>query len=275
MNRWIVGLVVGLLGVAFLIAPTDASLISDGVTSSSYTTLGSKWEPGAHTASLGPMGTPGGATWSIMAAGIAKGASETHGSLSTSMDLMGAPGTADEAAILNAALNVWAAVSSFTNLGQVADGGGTPELDTVGSPSSHVGDIRIGAYNFTGSTLAHAYQPGTHAEFGNGTIGGDIHFDNDRTWVDDAADVTSNSQYDFFTVALHEFGHSLGLGHSADSTSVMWWQYSGARRVLTADDIAGIQLIYGVVPEPSTFVVWSLLAGFGLTLARRRRRKLA
>jgi hypothetical protein len=49
-----------------------------------------------------------------------------------------------------------------------------------------------------------------------------------------------NSQYDFETVVAHELGHSLGLGHSTDTNSVMY-PYLGtgqARRSLTSSDLA-------------------------------------
>ena len=47
------------------------------------------------------------------------------------------------------------------------------------------------------------------------------------------------------TVAAHEFGHSLGLAHSTDPGALMFPFYGGARRFLGADDVLGIQTIYG------------------------------
>lgn len=52
----------------------------------------------------------------------------------------------------------------------------------------------------------------------------------------------------FFTVALHEIGHSLGLGHEDDVVAIMNASVNNTNRNLTdltADDIAGIQAIYG------------------------------
>ncbi len=47
-------------------------------------------------------------------------------------------------------------------------------------------------------------------------------------------------------VAVHELGHSLGLGHSNIRGSVMFPTYPGFSQVaLHSDDIAAIQMLYG------------------------------
>lgn len=60
--------------------------------------------------------------------------------------------------------------------------------------------------------------------------------------------------YFFFTahrnlisVAAHELGHSLGLGHSSVPTAIMYPYYTRTweKVKLDPDDIAGIQQIYG------------------------------
>ena len=238
--------------------------------SAAFSLLTAKWAPGVNTAQSmsGNLGTPGGATWSVMAAGLRIENWETHGgALTTSLAALT---SGDETAMISAAINTWAAVCNFTNLGMVADGG----VNGGASQASggHLGDIRLGAIGgFPSGVLAHAYEPGTEAYWGaGGTITGDVHFNTAYTWVDNPN--ASSSQYDFYTVALHELGHSLGLGHSTVAGSVMQSIYAGGRRTLHADDIAGIQTIYGPVPEPATMVLTAaaLLAGI-----RRKRTRAA
>lgn len=53
------------------------------------------------------------------------------------------------------------------------------------------------------------------------------------------------SDYDIQTCMLHEFGHYLSLDHSKNSDAIMYPYYSGVRRSLSDDDIAGIIAIYG------------------------------
>ena len=84
-----------------------------------------------------------------------------------------------------------------------------------------------------GGTLAHAYFP---------IYGGDAHFDDDERWK---VDPNKRGGIDLFTVAAHEFGHSLGLSHSDDNRALMAPFYkppSPNRDVVKEDDIKGIQV---------------------------------
>ncbi|MSO77540.1 MAG: matrixin family metalloprotease [Alphaproteobacteria bacterium] len=57
----------------------------------------------------------------------------------------------------------------------------------------------------------------------------------------------------FYTVALHEIGHSLGLKHENNIPTIMNSRLNATLTDLTADDIAGIQALYGpdaVSPPP-------------------------
>jgi hypothetical protein len=99
----------------------------------------------------------------------------------------------------------------------------------------HMGDIRIGGYAFTANDVGAAYMP---PPSNNYSIAGDIQFNTNVQW-------NIGSTFDLFTVAVHEFGHALGLDEDyTDSTSVMWPYYNGTKTGLSSDDIAGIRTIY-------------------------------
>lgn len=239
---------------------------------SAYSLLISKWDDGVNSSEsmAGNLGTSGGATWSIMGSGLIM--DPDHGG-ATTIDfgsLIGGSSTVEEEAMIDSCLNLWASVCGFHNLGKVADGGAAGGASTA--DNGHLGDIRFGAGGgFHPNVLAHAFRPSTADDEGSfWNIGGDVHMDSSRTWVDDGSDTTGDGDFDLYTVLLHEIGHALGLGHSDVAGSVMEPVYAGGRRTLHADDIAGIQAIYGPVPEPATMAA----LGIGsLVLIRKRRAK--
>ena len=137
---------------------------------------------------------------------------------------------ADQRAAVRGALAKWAAV---TPLAFVENATGGDML--VSWASGDHGD----GYPFDGASgvLAHCFYPPP----GGGSLSGDGHFDEAETWSVN----TPPSGIDLPTVALHELGHGLGLAHSNVTSAVMYAYYGGPRRDLTADDITGIQSIYG------------------------------
>jgi hypothetical protein len=98
------------------------------------------------------------------------------------------------------------------------------------------GDIRIGGYNFGYSTLAWSNQP---PPVNNFSIAGDIAFNSGQGY-------NIGTTFDLFTVAAHEFGHVLGLGHSTSSAqALMYVNYNTVKPGPNADDIANIVSVYG------------------------------
>ena len=61
----------------------------------------------------------------------------------------------------------------------------------------------------------------------------------------------ASSTYNLFTVAMHEFGHALGLNESSVTNAVMYGSYTGEKTGLATDDIEGIRSIYSA-NEPRT-----------------------
>jgi peptidoglycan hydrolase-like protein with peptidoglycan-binding domain len=100
-------------------------------------------------------------------------------------------------------------------------------------------------FDGTSGVLAHAFFPPVPPNAPT-PIQGDTHFDEAETWT--VTVPPGAGQFDLTTVAIHEFGHALGLNHSSVPGSVMEPFYTGPRRVLHGDDIAGISSIYGGYP---------------------------
>jgi len=142
------------------------------------------------------------------------------------------------------ALNFWGEVSKLT---------------FTAKPEGHV-DIRIifqagrhgddEAFDGRGGVLAHAYFPFDNRK----PLWGDAHFDDAEEWT-----VRSYRGQNLLYVAVHEFGHSLGISHSKTRGAIMWpWagEYIPNFK-LQRDDINAIQTIYGkpdaeTTPAPPT-----------------------
>lgn len=79
--------------------------------------------------------------------------------------------------------------------------------------------------------VAHSFRP----------TDGRLHFDAEENWLPYVA----KGAFDIQTVALHELGHILGLGHSPDPKAVMFAYFrTGEGKDLNQDDIRGIQALY-------------------------------
>ncbi|XP_050905613.1 metalloendoproteinase 2-MMP [Lathyrus oleraceus] len=114
-------------------------------------------------------------------------------------------------------------------------------------------DIKIGFYSgdhgdgepFDGvlGTLAHAFSP----------TDGRFHLDKSEDWVvnGDVRESSLSNAIDLESVAVHEIGHVLGLGHSSVEEAIMYPTISSRTRKveLEEDDIKGIQELYGSNPN--------------------------
>ncbi|KAL3627385.1 hypothetical protein CASFOL_028748 [Castilleja foliolosa] len=85
--------------------------------------------------------------------------------------------------------------------------------------------------------LAHAFAPEN----------GMLHLDAAERWSVDLAKEWSELAVDLETVAIHEIGHTLGMGHTSDEHAVMYPIINPRmRRVeLGLDDVKGVQALYG------------------------------
>ncbi|XXG83593.1 hypothetical protein AAC387_Pa10g1315 [Persea americana] len=126
------------------------------------------------------------------------------------------------------AFSKWQAVTHFT----------FQEIEDVNNADLKIGffsgDHGDGVpFDGRGGTLGHSFEP---------TVGW-THFDSDERW---AMNPPSPEFFDIESVAVHEFGHLLGLAHSSDPNAIMFPSLRGGQRkvTLSEDDIQGIRFLY-------------------------------
>jgi hypothetical protein len=216
------------------------------------------------------LGSGATVTWSLVPAGVDCSFAFGGGACSTAAlsDFM----PSDFELQIQHALDAWATVANLTFLKIPDDGAAT-------GTSTTSGDVRFGARSFAGTGFDGVdgisfYPPSYYTPPGGGDVinltsdtqAGDVFFNSD------AGPAFSGLAY-LFSLAAHEAGHALGLAHGNVPCSLM-----NAGVVVgiapQADDIAGMQFLYGApvqaVPEPSMFVMY----GLGVAVLSMRRRSV-
>lgn len=138
--------------------------------------------------------------------------------------------------VIAEALNVWSRNSVLT-FEEVSEPDSADVVISFEAPYHY----NIDPFPMEDDILAHAFRPGSG-------LGGDVHLREDVEWDFDVFYGTqpAGGVKSFFAVVLHELGHSIGLDHSQNPDAVMYFTYSKSTGVLSADDIEGVQHIYGV-----------------------------
>lgn len=173
-----------------------------------------------------------------------------------------------------AALAIWKASVEWGSIAH-GDGSGDPSQPELGS----------GGANFDASYQGYAGAVGgtndnVHSEISgsNGgvlayteipiTDGWRIRYYQAWSWADGPGVILSG-QMDLQSIACHEYGHALGLGHSLSGSATMAASTSQGltnARSLHSDDRAGVQAIYGVLDPAKPVITGAQVAGGVVTI---------
>ncbi|ESO95451.1 hypothetical protein LOTGIDRAFT_160600 [Lottia gigantea] len=142
------------------------------------------------------------------------------------------PGVVD--AIIKEAWKVWSDVTPLT-FTQIDRSEYDADMEIAFVKGVH-GDAD--PFDGPGGVVAHAFYPGPS----DVPLSGDTHFDDDERWTL----VKEETGRRLLCVAIHEFGHTLGLEHTNRKDSVMYpWRRNCGNGSLSDYDMIRIQAIYG------------------------------
>lgn len=172
------------------------------------------------------------------------------------------PNAALQEEAIDNAYKSWGGASGITFI-KLPNGDSSAQSQHVFTQTNH--DLRLFPNDNTAEdpdfdgefgVIAHAFSP---ALYGNGepfpnrddqgteSIAGDVHYEEAERWTNNP---NATPGIDLESVALHEIGHTLGIDHSDDPNAIMFFQINEPiKRVLSADDTAAVQGLYGEPKE--------------------------
>lgn len=226
--------------ISNITTPKDFKLITPAT--STWTTLGSQWVPLLQAISkldLAPQTVN--LSYSFMLAGVIT----DPGSSVALSDKFGGPNHEQFVSEITEALNEWKAVFEtifsrrngynhnlilhLINLGDetgISVGSNTNQAEYTLPHANNIGHFRFGMHSIDGSgnVIAHAYSPESTSK---SDVGGDCHFDSNDKWRLDTQLISGAISIKM--VAVHEIGHSFGLGHDSNLRSIMYPSVSPAQ----------------------------------------------